>query len=1053
MSKKLFLTSCVILLSVAWLFAATSGKISGRVTDVESGAPLAGVNIVIEGTTMGAASDLNGNYVILNVPPNVYAVKASMIGYAPLTITDVRVRVDLTTSLNFELRVESIRGEEIVVTAERKLVQQDVASSQTNISADQIDDLPVTSIEGVVGMQAGIDGLSVRSGGEDELAFLLDGVALKDDRTGQPISGVPLSSVQEIMITSGGFTAEYSDLQSGVISVITKEGNSKTYTFNLNLKYSPPAPKHFGLSIYDPNSYYMRPWLDDDVCWTGTNNGAWDIYKQDSYPSFDGWYAVSQNLLSDDDPTNDLTPSAAQSLFRWQHRRQGDITKPDYNIDAGFGGPIPFVSSALGNLRFYTSFKADRDMYLIPLKRDAFSEWSWSTKITSDISKNIKLQLQSFIKESAAVSASEIGNPSYFTSLWGVAGAFGSSSQQRAKIFYPDYYCTTDISNSLFSAKLTHLLSQKTYYEGVMEYATTNYLTGPGKARDHTLQYDIIPGDGVYFVDEAPWGFETSLASAGIDGFMMGAKSNSRDSTKTSRFKFRFDFTSQVNPANQIKSGVQFEYWDYNMNYGAINPDLPVGRPWTKWHKSPYQFGVYLMDKLEFEGWIASVGLRAEYFDPNTEWYDVEYFNKIFYSSNYKPYLDPDIPKQKASSTFTLLPRLNVSHPITVNSKLYFNYGHMRQKFIPDQLFGVRRVTGYQVTLIGNPALPMEKTIMYELGYDQALLDQYLIHVAAYYKDKSDQSSTIGYQSADNTVNYSVYANNFYQDIRGLEIEVRKRIGDWLTGFINYNYAVYSSGRFGVLEFYENPAEQKKYEENVSTNVQYKPLPQPEAKFNIALHTPYTWGPQLLRHKILGGWNLSFTGYWLAGAYATFGNVVGVTNNVRWKDSYDIDMKIAKTFTLNRLSVSVIAEVFNLFNFKHLSTSALGDQYLTPGTYTNYTESLHFPKKVYDELGEKYLYGNDRLGDYRPLDVDFQPMDYIYTTEGYTNPDQLIIYFVEKQDKYMQYNAETGWQEVPQSKIDKILDDKAYIFNPCNESFLFLAPRDVFFGIRISYSL
>jgi hypothetical protein len=329
---------------------------------------------------------------------------------------------------------------------------------------------------------------------------------------------------------------------------------------------------------------FLRSYLDEDVCWQGTyseeytdvngnqqwdtgepyvdrnNDGVyyespWDEYMQARYPAFEGWNAVSEELMANSDSTDDLTPAGVKRLFEWQHRRQGDITKPDYNIDLGIGGPVPIVSEMLGNLRFFTSFRAEKNMFLIPLTRDAYKEWSWNNKLTSDITDKIKLQITSFMKETATVSSSETGLPNWFSSISGVASVFGSNSQQDSKIFYPEYYCTTDISTRMLAGKITHVLSQRTFYEAGLEYSKTSYLTGPGEARNTDKIYDLFPGEYDYYVDEAPWGFETSLASKGIDGFMMGAKANARDSSKTSSFDVTYDLVSQVNKFNQIKFG------------------------------------------------------------------------------------------------------------------------------------------------------------------------------------------------------------------------------------------------------------------------------------------------------------------------------------------------------------------------------------------------------------------------------------------------------------------------------------------------------------------
>ena len=160
---------------------------------------------LLAGTSMGAAANAEGYYVILNIPPGEYEVTATYIGYAKVVKQEVAVNIDLTTLLDFDLQVQAFKGQEIVVTAERKPVQVDVASSQLNISKDEISDLPATDIEDVVGMEAGMSGLAVRAGDLDETTVLLDGLTMKDNRTGNPISNISLSSIEEIMVQSGGF--------------------------------------------------------------------------------------------------------------------------------------------------------------------------------------------------------------------------------------------------------------------------------------------------------------------------------------------------------------------------------------------------------------------------------------------------------------------------------------------------------------------------------------------------------------------------------------------------------------------------------------------------------------------------------------------------------------------------------------------------------------------------------------------------------------------------------------------------------------------------------
>jgi len=166
--KKFLLFAFILLLTNSIIFAQ-SGKISGTISDATTGEPLIGVNIIVEGTTLGAATDVDGFYVILNVPPGTYNLKATYIGFAPQTITNLRVNIGQTSQANFILSDQSIQTDVVVVVATTPVVQRDVASSGANLNADEINNLPVVSVASVVGLQAGVEGGTIRGGSGDEV--------------------------------------------------------------------------------------------------------------------------------------------------------------------------------------------------------------------------------------------------------------------------------------------------------------------------------------------------------------------------------------------------------------------------------------------------------------------------------------------------------------------------------------------------------------------------------------------------------------------------------------------------------------------------------------------------------------------------------------------------------------------------------------------------------------------------------------------------------------------------------------------------------------------
>jgi len=206
--------------------AGTTGKIAGTVVDKSSGDPLQGANVMITGTSMGAATDENGNFTILNIQPGVYDLMVTVIGYTRYSVTELQVRIDQTTRVDVQLEPEALEGQTVTVVAERNVIKRDVSTSVVAIPVSEIENLPITTVDELVSLQAGVEeGLSIRGGGADEALFMVDGITLRDPRNNQPISTVAFSAVQEISLERGGFNAEYGNVRSGIINVVTKEGS------------------------------------------------------------------------------------------------------------------------------------------------------------------------------------------------------------------------------------------------------------------------------------------------------------------------------------------------------------------------------------------------------------------------------------------------------------------------------------------------------------------------------------------------------------------------------------------------------------------------------------------------------------------------------------------------------------------------------------------------------------------------------------------------------------------------------------------------------------
>ncbi len=227
--KKLF--SLLIIIPYLVIYAGTTGKLVGTIKDAQTGEPLIGANILIEGTDYGAATNVSGEYVILNIPPGRYNVKISYIGYESILFTDVIIIVDQTTQLSAELNYQSIEVDEVVVVAPSPMIRKDITSSISVISRDEIEALPVSTFTQLLSLQAGVvttgSSLHIRGGRSNEIAFLVDGMYVIDPLLGGLATQINNDAIQEMSLLSGTFNAEYGNSMSGVVNIVTRDGSDK----------------------------------------------------------------------------------------------------------------------------------------------------------------------------------------------------------------------------------------------------------------------------------------------------------------------------------------------------------------------------------------------------------------------------------------------------------------------------------------------------------------------------------------------------------------------------------------------------------------------------------------------------------------------------------------------------------------------------------------------------------------------------------------------------------------------------------------------------------
>lgn len=1049
---KSFIATLIFTMGCTGLLMAQTGKISGQVTDEATGNPLPGVNVVIEGTTQGATTDAEGYYTILNVSPGAYALRASFVGYAAQVIENVRVNIGLTTTLDLALQEQTVGLDEVTVQATEPVVKPDISANVANLNAASMENIPVAGVEEVIGLQAGIEpGLSVRGGGRDELTFMVDGMSMRDGRTNAPFTGISYTAVQEVQVQTGGFNAEYGNVRSGLVNVVTKEGPRDRYTVDVMTRYSSPQPKYFGMAPNNKNAYYMRPYLDDEVAWEGTDN--WDRYTQSQYPEFEGWNKISDERLSDDDPSNDLTPKEAQQVFGWQHRKPFEIKDPDYTVDASLGGPVPVVSEMLGDLRFFASYRQTQSAYVVPMRRSAFKDFMGQAKLTSNLGRGLKLNIHGLYSKDYALAYGSYGGgfrgnmPPY---PWSGRGMV--DNLREGAMFALDEYNPQDITRTLGGVDFTHTLNPNTFYEVSLQRMMTDYFTRPGPSRDSSVAVEI----GAVKLTEAPFGW-IGIPDDGIAGFDMGPWGDERDTSRTALWTGSLDITSQITRFSQLKSGLEFSYGNYQANYGRITSWVHADRPVYTWTGHPRQAAAYVQNKLEFQGLVANVGLRLDYFDAGGRWYKYQPYTRAF-TWKYSLEDPQDIEQLESIQTsppekqFTVSPRLGVSFPITSNSKLFFNYGHFRQVLDPHNVYSIGRKPGrLAVNNIGNPNHPLPQTISYEIGYEQNLMNMFLLRVTGYYKDIRNQPRRVQYTSIDGQVNYDRLEPYNYEDVRGFEVSLRKNSGRWVRGFLNYTFMARKAGNFGEARQFEHKVQQRAYE-RVSSPRQYRPVPEPYARFNLELLTPEDYGPEIAGQNLLGDWHLNWLGEWRAGQAFTWSggqSVPEINNNVRWNDYYNLDLRFSKNINMAFGEARLFMDVSNVLNLKHLHRYA---GFGANRDFERYMMSLHLPEDAFTQVEDtpyEFIPGEDRPGDYRKEGVKWVPIELARTVSKVTDPQERPLYYEQETQSYKVWR-DGSWQNADPQRVEQVLEDKAYIDMPNQQYFRFLNPRHVMFGLRVT---
>lgn len=896
MLKKVLLLSLLLMIPVC-LFSATTGKIIGAVVDQATGEALPGANVMIEGSTLGAATNAQGGYIILNVSPGLYTLKASFIGYQAVKVSNIRVSVDLTTEYNFELPAQAIEGEAISIIAERPLVNANSTNETHIMTAQDIQNMPVRSYAGVVATASGVvsarNSMYVRGGRADEIAYYVDGIYSNDLRTGQRVGDVPITSLEEINYQAGGFNAEYGFANSGIVIASSKAGGNN-YSLSgevITDGFLSQTTKTLGTYSYGYNVYSL------------TASGPVLSNKVKFFLSGEKNYRADRQPTSGVHPVLDGDFTTAELLYR-------DAKLDSLNIP---------LSDRLVPVRMEDGM----------LPNNAEDRWSANGNLLFDFSP-IRIK---------------VGGNATFDN-------YSIYSQANSLVNSAHNYMNKDYNYSAYG-KITHTLSANTFYEGTAYYSEFKQEIGDPIFWRNMADYgdkNDFNSNGM-FTPELPGAsiLAYSVPRLGTGIFNPIRSSSQYELDRANVLGLKFDATHQQKN-HELKAGFEYRYntmrryamtrpWSLASifeNDPTYDPRLAYRAAYTESFgypiyfdndtvepsqyndegldaaKNPIVSSFYLQDKIELADLVLNLGLRWDYMNANDNRLVDPYNVKITNGA-----IDPSsLEKTKAYTSIS--PRLGISFPVTDKTVFHAQFGKFTQQpelqFLYsgwDYMAGMLQ-QGNQVT-VGNPDLRPVSTTAYELGVGQQLGLNSSISLTAYYKEIRDLVVLKNRVNAT-PVTYAQYQNGDYGTVKGLSFTYRMRRTERLSANLNYSLQwATGTGSTSDSNFFITWIGNEYYPIFVA------PLDF-DQRHTASLNMDYradTWGANLLA-TVGSGFpytpkRIGDTVY--SARFATAFPVAG-TNSAYTQWTYNLDMRLDKNINLAGQRLNVYLWVINLLGSK-----------------------------------------------------------------------------------------------------------------------------------------
>jgi outer membrane receptor protein involved in Fe transport len=761
-ARIIFFVSLIVVISAGALIAQDGGKLSGTIKDELTGEPLVGANIIVIGTSLGAASSIDGSYYVLNISPGKYDIQVSMVGYKKTIQKNTIVNSGKTTIANFLMTSSSLQLGTVVVQATRPDVEKEKTSTSTIIRTEDVQNLAgIRTVSDVLGLAADVTDGHFRGGREGEEYYTLQGMGIVNPLNSSSAFMPIMSAIEEVEVVTSGFGAQYGNAQSGVVNITMKEGKSDKWRATADVRSRAPGRKHFGSSVFDPNSNAALAFL----------NGSDSAWKS-SDPNNQGYFgAYGLNNIFGTDTLAKLR--AARTIWLYQTKRDLNRnygTDLDQSVEFTLGGPVN------DKMRMFLAFRNDVTWPTFPTEQPD-KQRQLMGNLVYDVSDGGTLRLSGgYAIENTNVFPSK-NSLGFYTWMWD-------------RILSINYRKNENIQLGL---RFSKALDKSTFYEIKLNSLITNNNIGSAPAPSWVADSLIYPTP---LID---WDKVLIGAASSPDLFYYLRGDDQFKNEKTRTYSLEGSMTSQVTKSHLLNGGLQFNYYTIDVR-NASSTQTGSGGAVSIYSANPYEGALYMQDKMEFEGMIANVGLRLDVWSSGLDYYTNQFMPyRIIMDTVGVRYDAASAPKAKSPVIARLQPRVGVSFPVSEFTVFHANYGSFMQRPSFQYIVGSTVTQGSNIPRsLGNPKLEPQTTNSYDVGIMQGLIAGFTLDVSGYYKDVKNLVEAAIFTS-NTGLTYTSYYNRDNADIRGFRIALTKRSGI-ISGSVNYQYSV-ATGKSATADF------------------------------------------------------------------------------------------------------------------------------------------------------------------------------------------------------------------------------------------------------------